>query len=249
MIFAPIFSLLGLFVLFALPFFGIVSTIVLIGGAVVRLIAGSRGRLLSHKARAWLWAFGALTLALDLWTGILIYDAIGISHEVHQQTLNRAARQDFVLERDFQYGELWIPAGSQIQRYDPFDNGEKDLPLALRGLRAVHFPHPVQVAGVSAIAMEVSSTRLELATDQTIGPLFTYNAKGELTRDSQLAALACKQGQLARFDAPLIPYDVVAEFAKPEPYGPAARFKPSQWQFLGCADDGPIGLPHIPHHD
>ncbi len=89
---------------------------------------------------------GALTFALDLWTGILIYDAIGISHEVHQQTLNRAARQDFVLERDFQYGELWIPAGSQIQRYDPFDNGEKDLPLALRGLRAVHFPHPLQVA-------------------------------------------------------------------------------------------------------
>ncbi|MGG6898050.1 hypothetical protein [Rhizobium sp. BR 315] len=246
MIFAPILSLLGLFVLFVLPLLGMVSTILLVGGIVARRVTRGKGHPLSRKARTWLWAFGSLTFAVDLWTGILIYDVIYLNREIHQQTLNRAARQDFVLERDFQYGELLIPAGSQIHRYDPFDNGEKDLPLALRGLSAVHFPHPVQLAGVSAIAMEVFPARLELTTDQTIGPLFTYGPNGELVRDNQRATIACKQGQVARFNAPLIPYDVVAEFAKPEPDGPAARFKPSQWQFLGCEDDGPIELPRIP---
>lgn len=246
MIFAPILSLPGLFVLVVLPLLGVVSTILLMGAAVAKWVARRKVHALSRTARAWLWAFGALTFSLDLWTSILIYDAIRIGQAVQHQTSNRVARQDFVLERDFQYGELSVPAGSQIHRYDPFDNGEEDLPLALRGLRAVHFPHPVQVAGVSAVAMEVFPAKLELATDQTIGPLVTYGAKGELVRDSQLATVACKQGQIAHFNAPLIPYDVVAEFAKPEPDGSAARFKPSQWQFLGCKDDGPIDLPRIP---
>ena len=46
--------------------------------------------------------------------------------------------------------------------------------------------------------------------------------------------LECKKGQQARFDVPLIKYDIVAEFGKPEPDGPAARFKPSQWAVTEC---------------
>lgn len=245
MIFAPIPSLLGLLILFVLPLVGIVSTFLLVGGALARWAGRRRYHPLSRKALAWLWAFASVALLLDVWIGFLTYGLVETSRAVNQAAINRAARQDFMLPRDFQYGELVIPAGSQIHPYDPFDNGEQHLPLALRGLSAVRFPKPVQVAGVSAIAMDVDSARLQLAADQTIGPLFAHNKKGELVRDGQTASVACKQGQIANFDAPLIAYDVVAEFAKPEPDGPAARFKPSQWQFLGCTDDRPINLPQV----
>lgn len=247
MIFAPIPSLLGFLILFVLPLAGVVSTILLVGGALARWVGRRRKHPLSRKARTWLWALAGLTLVLDMWSSFLAYEFVGISRAVDQAAANRAARQDFLLPRNFQYGELLIPAGSQINRFDPFDNGEQDLPLALRGLRAVRFSQPVQIAGATAIAMEVYPPRLQLVEDQTVGPMFAYNKRGELVRDGQPASVACRKGQIASFNAPLIAYDVVAEFAKPEPDGPAARFKPSQWQFLGCTDDGAISLPPVAH--
>jgi hypothetical protein len=177
-----------------------------------------------------MWALAAFLAVADLWTGLLFYQFHSVARDVDEKHANRVARENFILDRDFQYGELAIPAGSQINRYDPFDNGEKDAPLGLRGLRAVRFPHPVRVAGVSTEAMDVSANaKLVLAEDQTIGPLF----------------VTCKRGQVASFDVPSIPYDIVAEFSKPAPDGPDARFKPSQWQFLGCQDDASIDLPPV----
>ena len=244
MIFAPALSLLGFFVLVIVPFIGVLGTILMV--CIVAARAYTKQPPLSRKARRWMWGLGMFLAVADLWTGLLFYQFHSISRDVEAKQANRAARENFVLDRDFQYGELVIPAGTQINRYDPFDNGEKDMPLALRGLRAVRFPHPVRVAGVTADAMDVSGeAKLVLSEDQRIGPLFAYNKQGKLSRDGQPASVACKRGQIARFDVPLIHYDIVAEFAKPEPDGPDARFKPSQWQFLGCEDGTPIDLPPI----
>ena len=244
MIFAPVLSLLGFFLLGIVPLIGVFGTFPMV--CVVAARAYAKQPPLSRKARRWMWGLGIFLAVADLWTGLLFYHFHSISRDIEEKQANRVARENFILDRDFQYGELIVPAGSQINRYDPFDNGEKDMPLALRGLRAVRFPHPVRVAGVTADAMDVSGeAKLVLSEDQRIGPLFAYNKQGKLSRDGQPASVACKRGQIARFDVPLIHYDIVAEFAKPEPDGPDARFKPSQWQFLGCEDGTPIDLPPI----
>ncbi|MGM3275415.1 hypothetical protein [Ralstonia sp. 24A2] len=244
MIFAPALSLLGFLVLVIVPFVGVFGTIPMVGIIVAR--SCTKRPPLSRKARRWMWALAIFLVAADLWTGLLYYHFRSIDRDIEEKQANRITRENFILDRDFQYGELVIPAGSQINRYDPFDNGEKDLPLALRGLRAVRFPHSVRVAGVNTEAMDISgNAKLVLAEDQAIGPLFAYNPKGKLSREGQPASVACKRGQVARFDVPSIPYDIVAEFAQPAPDGPDARFKPSQWQFLGCTDDAPIDLPPI----
>lgn len=244
MIFAPVLSLLGFVILVIAPLVGVFGTIPMVGIVVARWYA--KRPPLSRKARRWMWALAVFLVGADLWTGLLYYHFRSIDRDIEEKQANRVARENFILDRDFQYGELVIPAGSQINRYDPFDNGEKDLPLALRGLRAVRFPHPVRVAGVNTVTMDVSANaKLVLAEDQAIGPLFAYNAKGKLSREGQPASVTCKRGQVAHFDVPAIPYDIVAEFAKPEPDGPDARFKPSQWQFLGCQDDASIDLPPI----
>ncbi|MFP3889887.1 hypothetical protein [uncultured Ralstonia sp.] len=244
MIFAPALSLLGFLVLVILPLVGVLGTIPMVGIVIAR--SCKKHPPLSRKARTWMWALAAFLAVADLWTGLLFYQFHSVARDVDEKHANRVARENFILDRDFQYGELAIPAGSQINRYDPFDNGEKDAPLGLRGLRAVRFPHPVRVAGVSTEAMDVSANaKLVLAEDQTIGPLFAYNAKGKLSREGQPASVTCKRGQVASFDVPSIPYDIVAEFSKPAPDGPDARFKPSQWQFLGCQDDASIDLPPV----
>ena len=244
MIFAPVFSLLAFFVLFIVPLIGVLGTIPMAWVVVARW--RTKPPPLSRKARRWMWGLAVFLAVADLWAGLVAYQMHSITLDIKEKSANRAARADFILDRDFQYGELVVPAGSQIHRYDPFDNGEKDMPLALRGLRAVRFPHPVRVAGVTTDAMDVSGeAKLVLSEDQRIGPLFAYNKHGELTRDGQPASVACKRGQIARFHVPLIPYDIEAEFAKPEPDGPDARFKPSQWQFLGCDADTRIDLPPI----
>lgn len=153
-----------------------------------------------------------------------------------------------MLPQDLQYGELLIPQGSLIDRYDPFDHGEPQRPLSLRGLRAVRFPHPVQVAGTWATAMEINPTRLELAHDQQIRPVAHFDRQagdgyGAWVSDPARPDLDCQQSEYAWFHRPLIDYDIEAEFGQPEPDGPAARFRPSQWAVTHCESSwGPIEL-------
>jgi hypothetical protein len=191
-------------------------------------------------------ALGLLVLAGGIWGLVLLWKMQQISHQVELRAHYRQSREQFVLPQDFQYGELVIPQGSLINKYDAFDNGEPQRPLGLRGLQSVRFPHAVQVAGVWATAMETSPARLELARDQKISPVFHFDREandgyGAWVKDPRRSHLACKQGEHAWFEAPLIPYDIQAEFAKPGPDGPAARFKPSQWAVTRCESDwGPI---------
>lgn len=189
---------------------------------------------------------GLLVLAGGIWGLVLLLKMQQIVHQIELRTHYRQSREKFVLTQNFQYGELLIPQGSLINRYDGFDNGEPQRPLALRGLESVRFPHPVQVAGVWATAMETRHPRLELAHDQQIGPVFHFDPQakdsyGAWVKDPNQSHLACKQGEYAWFNVPLIDYDIQAEFGKPSPDGPDARFRPSQWAVTHCESDwGPI---------
>ncbi|WP_370679089.1 hypothetical protein [Comamonas sp. GB3 AK4-5] len=247
MIPAPLFSIPQLLLLLS-PFLAMaLGAGLLLHG----LLWWSRHRHLTAAQRPRFWRPTTIVLALlvlagGIWGGVLLWKMQQISHQVELRAHYRQSRQQFVLPQDFQYGELVIPQGSLVNRYDPFDNGEPQRPLGLRGLRTVRFPHPVQVAGVWATAMETGPTRLELARDQSISPVFHFDSKanngyGAWVKDPKRSHLACKQGEYAWFEVPLIPYDIQEEFGKPGPDGPEARFRPSQWTVTRCESDwGPI---------
>lgn len=218
---APVPSFLFLFLLVVLP------AIAVVGAIIIVLICGHSKWV---NGTGW-WPFRSkrivyfVVLPLGLLdAGVLLgaWKSHELSVELEHQRVRREARRDFVLEQEFQYGELLIPAGPRIKRHDPFDNGEADRPLKLTGLMAVRFPRPVDVAGVSAIAFNAYPGIIELANDQII------------------QGVQCKKGNLAKFEVPPDPLDAIAEFGKEAPDGPKANFWPSQWRFVGCADGDPI---------
>lgn len=185
-----------------------------------------------------------LALICDLWAGYLFYMTASVKYEFALEQHYKESRSHFVLSQDVQYGELLIPKGSLINRYDAFDNGEPQLPLSLRGLQAVRFPHPVKVAGIWVTAME--PPRMELAWDQQIGPVMRFdpnegNGYGKWVYDTKRPTIACSRGDIVLFEIPSIHYDIAKEFGKPEPDGANARFRPSEWGVQECGKgQGPI---------
>ena len=175
-----------------------------------------------------------MALICDLWAGYLFYMTESVKYEIALKQHYKERRSHFVLSQDAQYGELLIPKGSLISRYDAFDNGEPQVPFSLRGLQAVRFPHPVQVAGMWVTAME--PPRMELAWDQHVGPVMRFDPKeengyGKWVYDTKRPTIACSRGDIVLLEIPLIDYDIQKEFGKPEPDGANARFRPSEWGF------------------
>ncbi|CAN7611082.1 hypothetical protein [Acidovorax sp. LjRoot117] len=230
-------ALLHLIVAVLLPLLGLLLTsALLIYAMYVRWVDIPNKWLLTRRGLV-------IACAVAAACNLLLIAQLFLSHSAKQARQDgavvRASREKFVLPQDFQYGELLIPAGSLINRNDPFDKGAPGRPLALYGLEAVRFAEPVQVASVWASALQVVPMRVELAQDQQIGPLYRYdNASQAWVPHKLIPAMACKKGQLALFQVPHIPYDVQAEVGKPAPDGPDARFIPSQWLFRGC-ENGP----------
>lgn len=220
------------------PALGVVLTAaLLIYGVYYRWVDVPQKWLLTREALVALIVVAGLC---DVWLGVRAY----LSHTEKQTWQDsaavRASRERFVLPQDFQYGELLIPAGSLINRTDPFDRGEPHRPLALHGLDAVRFAQPVEVAGVLATAMQVVPMRVELADNQRIGPVHRYDTATQTwVPNKVMPTLQCRKGQIALFQVPHIPYDLQAEVGKPPPDGPDARFAPSQWLFRGC-ENGPV---------
>jgi hypothetical protein len=193
--------------------------------------------------RRLLLGLGVLALVCSTWLVLRLAYAHHVRQRWQDSAPVRAARERFMLPRDFQYGELLIPSGSLINRHDPFDQGEPLRPLALHGLDAVRFARPVQIAGAWAQAVQLHPLLLELAQDQVLGPVYRYNNASQAWEPNPVApALACRQGQSAVFHAPAIVYDVRAELNQAPPDGPQARFKPSQWLFLRCENGPRIAL-------
>lgn len=234
-------TLLHFFLAVFLPMLGLVlAGGLLIYGVYARCIDIPQKWLLTPRV---LKILIAVALLCNAWTGVRMY----LSHSTQQARQDgvtvRASRERFVLPQDYQYGELTIPAGSLINRADPFDKGEPNRPIALHGLEAVRFAQPVEVAGVWARALQIVPMRVELAQDQRLGPLHRYDiATQTWVPNTVISGLACKAGQMAVFQVPPIAYDVQAEVGKPAPDGPAARFMPSQWLFRGCENGPAIAL-------
>lgn len=234
-------NLLQFFLATFVPLLGLVLTgALLVYGVYARWIDLPQKWLLDARA---LYALVAVALVCNSWMGGRYYLAHSAQQARQDGAVVRASRERFVLPQDFQYGELTIPAGSLINRRDPFDKGEAARPLALHGLEAVRFAQPVQVAGVWASALQIFPTRVELAQDQRLGPLHRYdNASQTWVRNTVIAGLACRKGQIAVFQVPHVPYDVQAEVGKPAPDGPDARFLPSQWLLRTCENGPAIAL-------
>lgn len=218
----------------------LLTAALLLYGAYARLVDSPHKWLLERRT---LIALCLVALLCDGWLGLRLFLSQRAQDQRQEGAVVRASRERFELPRDFQYGELLVPAGSLINRRDPFDKGEARRPLALHGLEAVRFSQPVQVAGVWAQALQTLPMRVELAQDQRIGPLHRYDAaRQEWVVNPLVPALACRRGQIAVFQVPHISYDAQAEMDSPPPDGPLARFLPSQWLFQKCENGEPVDV-------
>ena len=223
------------------PLLGLVLAAALLAyGIYVRWFDTPQKWLLAPRALRGLCAVAVLCNAVLLLQMYLMHS----TRQARQEgAVVRASRERFVLPRDFQYGELLIPAGSLINRQDPFDQGEPNRPLALHGLAAVRFAQPVEVAGVWASALQTVPARVELAQNQTVGPVYSVSSRTQQwERNRVKPTMACKKGQIAVFMVPHIAHDAQAEVGKPAPDGADARFLPSQWMFRHCENSPPIVL-------
>ncbi|WP_291598628.1 hypothetical protein [Comamonas sp.] len=208
----------------------------------------------SGRPPFWRWPVvlvAILALAGDLWGLVLAHKLAQIEEAVTLRAHYRESRQRFVLPEDFRYGEQLFPQGTLINRYDAFDNGERQRPLGLRGLNAARFVQPVRIAGAWVSAID--SQTVELARDQRLGPVFHFDPDAEpgygaWVVDPKRAYLECRKGDIARLHVPLIAYDIQAEFLVGAPDGPEARYRPSQWGFIDCQAGKPA-IEVLPAYD
>lgn len=226
---------------FVIPLLGLVLSVALLAYAAYRRFFDTGDPfVLAPQA---LWSLCAVALLADVWIGVRPW--LAQRQEQAQKTSEtfRAARLRFVLPHDVLYGELLLPAGSLVNRVDPFDRGEPLRPVALHGVEAIRFERPVRLAGVWASAIQMHPLRLELAEDGAIGPVYRYDETTQRWALNKVApALQCRKGQRAIYQVPPIAYDVQAEVGKPAPDGPLARFRPSEWLFRSCESGAPIAV-------
>ena len=230
-------SLLNFIFTLLLPVLGLALTgALLVYAAYVRFVDIPQKWMLTRQALLGLCAVAAFCHALI----VLQWFLASRAEQARQDgAVVRASRERFVLPQDYQYGELLIPAGSLINRNDPFDKGEPGKPVALHGLEAVRFAQPVEIAGAWVSALQTTPLRLELAQDQTLGPVYRFDSASQSWVVHKIVpALACRKGQMALYQVPPIAYDVKAEVGKPAPDGPEARFRPSEWLLRAC-ENGP----------
>ena len=234
-------SLLHFLLTVLVPLLGVVlAAALLVYGVYVRWFDAPQKWVLAPRALQVLCAVAVLCNAVLLWQ---LYRMNHAQQTREDHITARASRERFVLPQDFQYGELLIPAGSLVNRQDPFYRGEPAAPLALHGLEAVRFAQPVEVAGVWASALQTVPARVELAQNQAVGPVYSVSSRTQQwERNRVKPTMACRKGQIAVFMVPHIPHDVQAEVGKPPPDGPDARFLPSQWMFRHCENGPAIAL-------
>src|SRR5262245_52550084 len=106
MMFVPILSVAQIFVLFVLPLLGIAGTLILAGVLLVRWNARRSDSEIapwSRAARRWCAGVTVLVLSLDVWSGFLCYQSFLIDRNIEARHVAKAKRENFVLERDFQY--------------------------------------------------------------------------------------------------------------------------------------------------
>lgn len=235
-------SLLFIILFVFIPLIGGVLTLILFAKAVIFWLKHKKLSVQFFSKK--IIYLSVITLICDICAVCVFYFFTSIEYEFELKSYYKEQRSHFILSQDYQYGELLVPKGSLISRNDAFDNGEPQLPVSLRGLKAIRFPHPVKVAGIWIIAME--PPRLELAQDQYVIPVGRSNTGTTINQHhskhhKQQSLVTCSRGDLVVVDIPSIEYDIIKEFGKPEPDGPNARFRPSEWIITDCEKgQGPI---------
>jgi hypothetical protein len=156
-----------------------------------------------------------------------IYIFIEITNDTAHKIAVKKTRQRFTLTEPHRYGELELPAGTRIVRYDNFDEGEENRAFRLTGLLRAEFPYPIKIANLSVTMIEPET--------RPYGMLWLSHAQ-------KISGTSCAAGQVAMFNVPLIDYDILAEFGNEPPDGPEARLKPSQWIFVKCVNADTVDL-------
>ena len=241
MIPAPILSLPALLLLLAPAIAGLLSLWLVMHWMLWRRKAR---HAITTTSAFWTWPIvllTALAVAGDIWGLVLGHELLLTKERIEQENHYRQQRQNFILPKDFQYGEQTFPKGTLINRYDPFDNGEPQRPLGLRGLSAARFPEPIRIAGAWVNAIDTHG-ELELARNQHLSPVYHFDPNvrppyGDWVIDPSRPYLDCHTGDIVHYHAPLIDYDIEAEFTTGAPDGVLARFRPSQWGFTECTSD------------
>ena len=130
----------------------------------------------------------------------------------------------------------------QLERPRDPTHGDWSTNLAMQLAKALK-ANPRQLAEQLVAALQATPARVELAQNQTVGPVYSVNSRTQRwERNRVKPTMACRKGQIAVFMVPHIPHDVQAEVGKPPPDGPDARFLPSQWMFRHCENGPAIAL-------
>ena len=125
-------------------------------------------------------------------------------------------RRSFILSKERVYGELIVPAGTQVYRVDNFDGGAKNYPITFTEQPLLKFPHPVLIAGIPVTELNPGGLYPELI----------------LARDHVISGHYCQKGQVAIFDNLANSYKDWENRdengrQKPPPEGREAPFHPS----------------------
>ncbi len=170
MLFGPLISWPFLLLVIVLPLVGAAMAIGLLVQAWYfhRHGEGGWANFFNWKTRI----SAVFVLLVMVWVGFMVYKVAQFKREFDVESWRRSSRAQFVLDRDFQYGEFKVPKGTLVNRRDVFDNGEPQRPLGLRGLDALQFTKPVRLAGLWVSALEMTPGRMRLATDQRISPVY-----------------------------------------------------------------------------
>lgn len=169
----------------------------------------------AHKVK--LTVFIGAVVIIDLLSLFYAFHVYKTFIEVTSKARAKEALQAFSLKEAYQYGDVLLPEGTKIERYDPYDSdGDVDRAARLTGLILAEFPEPIKIASVWASAIE------------TRGLL-------RLSRNQRISGIFCRTNQMVRFHVPSVEYNDIHDPEIPEGE-PDVRLMTEQWTFWECED-------------
>ncbi|HED34594.1 MAG TPA: hypothetical protein ENJ08_10330 [Gammaproteobacteria bacterium] len=206
-----IISVGGIFIVGLIFLVSITGTLILL--YLTLWLADFSALLAAHEVK--LTVFIVAVLIMDLLSLFYAYIIYKIFAETSRNLKNKKALEAFVLKEEYQYGDVLLPAGTKITRYDPYDStGDKERASRLTGLISAEFPSPIKVASVWASAIE---------TDGLL----------RLSRNQRISGVFCRTNQMVRFHVPSVGYNDTRdpEIKQGEP---DVRLMTAQWVFWEC---------------
>lgn len=202
---------IGYYALFSLIFFLIIAIDgYLIIRFVYRLFKKKPDSSLISKVLTYSWI--VFNIALLVWYIDLSIEADKKQKIAESLEPEKDKSRYFTLTKDTQYGEIVLPKGTHIHKYIPFGTTPNE-PADLTEVREMRFPHPIEIKGISVIAIRNSYNDAEFEIAQ---PIYWH---------SEL--MYCDKGNLVRMES--IPESDL-NFANPQ------NFQPSKLKRSGCEE-------------